>query len=322
MSGRPADTTLPWRGIGYVGVGAPDPAAWRTFATEVCGLVPAQVLPGPRPRGVPEPAPEARGIAPDGSLYLKMDARQWRIAVHPAEEPGLRYVGLELPGSGDVSRALDRLSAHGIEIRAGSEEECTARGVGHLAILNDPAGHRLELFATPLEDGEPDPSRGVGFLTGGLGMGHVVLFVSDLEGALDFYLRVLGFRRSDYMTFGPDASIHFLRCTPRHHSIALLKVGPASGLQHLMLEMRTLDQVGLALDRALAASIPIRSGLGRHRNDGTVSFYMQGPSGFDVEIGWDGRLVGDDWVDHEFTGEGDLWGHHGLTAESLESGED
>ena len=67
----------------------------------------------------------------------------------------------------------------------------------------------------------------------------------------------------------------------------------------------------------MAQKVPISSGLGRHRNDKTVSFYMKGPSGFDVEIGWDALLVGDDWVEHEFAGGGDDWGHHGLTAESL-----
>ena len=129
---------------------------------------------------------------------------------------------------------------------------------------------------------------------------------------------MLGFARTDWMAFGPDGmGIHFLRCTRRHHTIALLKVGPPSGLQHLMLEMTSLDGVGRALDRALAAGVPISSSLGRHRNDGTVSFYMRGPSGFDVEIGWDGLLVGPDWVEHEFAGGGDVWGHRGLDASAL-----
>ena len=43
---------------------------------------------------------------------------------------------------------------------------------------------------------------------------------------------------------------------------------------------------------------------------------MQGPSGFDVELGWDGVLCGDDWSERQFAG-GDEWGHHGLVAESL-----
>ena len=140
-----------------------------------------------------------------------------------------------------------------------------------------------------------------------------------IEAALAFYRDVLGFRRTDYMNFGPDGmGIHFLRCTARHHSIALLQVGPPQGLQHVMFEATSLDGVGRAHDRALAAGVPISSNLGRHRNDKTVSFSMQGPSGFDVEIGCDGLLVGEDWVEHEFAGGGDDWGHHGLDAESLQ----
>ena len=97
----------------------------------------------------------------------------------------------------------------------------------------------------------------------------------------------------------------------------LLHIGDLTGLQHLMLETTRLDHVGQALDRAISRGVTITSGLGRHRNDETVSFYMQGPSGFDIEIGWDAVIVGDDWVEHEFAGGGDLWGHRGLDADSL-----
>ena len=148
-------------------------------------------------------------------------------------------------------------------------------------------------------------------------MGHVVLFVPDAEAALDFYRGVLGFRRSDFIVWGPESSIHFLRCNARHHSVALLQVGDFSGVQHMMFEMASLDQVGCALDRARAQGVTVSTDLGRHRNDRMVSFYMQGPSGFDVEIGWGGIRVGDDWVENEFVGAGDLWGHAGLGAGSL-----
>lgn len=308
-------------GLGYVGVGAPDPAAWVDFATGICGLMPAPILPGPGPIRVP--SPERRGVAEDGTAYLKMDDRQWRLAIHPRPEPGLEYVGFELKSKAAFTRTLEELDAGGAKWRAGSAEECEARGVAELAVLADPAGHRVELFRAPLRDRGFQSAQGTTFLTGGLGMGHVVLYVADVEAALDFYRGTLGFERSDYMHFGPDGmGIHFLRCTARHHSIALLQVGPPSGVQHLMFEMTTLDQVGMALDRALAAKIPITSGLGRHRNDETVSFYMQGPSGFDIEIGWDGLLVDDTWVENEFGGGGDLWGHHGLTAEAMQSKDD
>ncbi len=312
------DVSIDFRGLGYVGVAAPDPKAFRGFATEVCGLVPSPIVPGPRPAGVPEPNAGADGLASDGTVYLKLDERQWRVAVHPGEASGLRYVGLELPDAGAVAAASEQLAGRGVAVQAGTAEELEARDVGALAVVHDPAGHRLELFSGPLCDGDFVSPHGAEFLTGDLGMGHVVLFVDDVDAALDFYVGTLGFKRSDYMNFGGGTGIHFLRCTPRHHTIALLKVGAPAGLQHLMFEMKTLDQVGLALDRALARDVSIRSGLGRHRNDRTFSFYMEGPAGFDVEIGWDGLLVDDDdWVEHEFTGDGDLWGHHGLTAEAL-----
>ena len=309
-------------GLGYVGIRAPDPVAWRDYATGVCGLVPSPMPPGPRPQGIALPAPEAQGLAPDGTAYLKLDRRQWRLAVHPGDEPGLGYLGLELKTEADFDRATAAIAAAGVEVREGKDDERIARSVARLAVLNDPAGHRVELFQGPIVDDDFASPSGIEFLTDGLGMGHVVLYVPDIAPSLAFYRDVLGFRRTDYMTFGPTGQgIHFLRCTRRHHSIALLQVGDLSGLQHLMLEATTLDGVGCALDRAMAANVAITSGLGRHRNDKTVSFYMRGPTGFDVEIGYDGLLVDDDWVEHEFAGGGDDWGHHGLTAESLKPDE-
>jgi len=312
-------------GLGYVGIDAPDPIGWRRFATDVCGLEPALIPPGPRAAGMPvasQGGAEEAGVAADGSVFLKMDRRQWRLAVHPAETPGLAYLGFELPLESDLEAAMESISKRGVAIRAGTAEELEARSVGDLAVFEDPAGHRLELFCRPIVDQPMNSTREIEFLTGSLGMGHVVLYVSEIEPALDFYRDVLGFKRSDYMQFGPNGmGIHFLRCTRRHHSLALLQVGPPSGVQHLMFESTSIDGVGKALDRALAAGVTISSNLGRHRNDKTVSFYMKGPSGFDIEIGWDGLLVDDDWVEHEFAGGGDDWGHHGLDAAALQPDE-
>ena len=304
-------------GLGYVGVVAPDPVAWREFATGVCGFVPAGIVPGPRPSGLALPTPDAGGLAADGTCYLKLDRRQWRLAVHPGANAGLAYLGFELRTPRDFDRAVERLGDEKVAVRPGTRAELDARGVARLAVFQDPFGHRLELFQGAIIDAPFASPTGIEFRTGPLGMGHAVLFVADAEAALAFYREALGFQRSDYMIFGPEGrGIHFLRCTPRHHSLALLAIGPPAGLQHLMFEATSLDGVGRALDRARARGIPISSDLGRHRNDGIVSFYMHGPSGFDVELGWDGVLCGDDWSEREFAG-GDDWGHHGLVAESL-----
>lgn len=308
---------IEYAGLGYVGIAASDPGAWLEFATHVCGLMPARIPPGGRGPML-QVEPERGGFGSDGTAYLKIDDRQWRIAVHPGDEPGLRYLGFEVASVPGLDFAVEAIQKRGVQVRAGTPEELDARSVAALAVLEDPAGHRVELFSGPVRDRDFVSPQATRFLTGGLGMGHVVLYVPDIEAALGFYRDALGFERSDYLVFGPDGmGIHFLRCTRRHHSIALLQLGDLTGIQHLMLETVALDDLGKCLDRAIAREIPITSSLGRHRNDETVSFYMQGPSGFDVEIGWDGLLIDDDWVENEFAGGGDEWGHHGLDAEAL-----
>jgi 3,4-dihydroxy-9,10-secoandrosta-1,3,5(10)-triene-9,17-dione 4,5-dioxygenase len=307
-------------GLGYVGVASPEPEAWLCFATEVVGLMPARVLPGEdfAVAGAESGAPASRGsgIAADGSVYLKADDHQWRVAVHPGKSMGLAYLGFELADGPAFDRALEELTQQGIEVQESDAKLASARGVRRLAQLRDPADNALELFCLPASDRHFLSPQGAEFLTGALGLGHVNLLVPNLQECIDFYTGALGFRLSDFIEFGPGLASHFFRCNPRHHSLGLTCVGEHRGLHHLMLEMKELDDVGQALDRAKAAGIPITSTLGRHKNDHMLSFYMQSPAGFDVEIGTGGRLCGDDWLAHEFC-EGDIWGHEGLTAEAI-----
>src|ERR1700684_1446507 len=83
----------------------------------------------------------------------------------------------------------------------------------------------------------------------GLGkIGHVALYVSDIERSTRFYVGVLGFRSSDIYSddMMPVGAIS-LRCTPDHHGIALFKATEANhagaGLHHMAFEVATLDEV-------------------------------------------------------------------------------
>jgi 3,4-dihydroxy-9,10-secoandrosta-1,3,5(10)-triene-9,17-dione 4,5-dioxygenase len=311
------------RQLGYAGLEGPDPKAWLDFATRICGLMPARAVPG-EPWGMPGAMPAGSisggsGVAADGSVFLKMDEWQWRVALHPAPAPGLRYLGLELRGPSELEAACAELAARGLAPTAATPAELEARAVHGMAHLRDPAGNRIELFHGVTCDHDFLSPAGVpGFVTGPLGLGHVVLLVPDVEAALGFYCGALGFRLSDCITFGPGQGVWFLHCNPRHHSIALLHVGPVSGLHHVLFELPGIDDVGRAHDRAAAAGLPITASLGRHRNDRMFSFYVRSPAGFEVEIGCEGLLVGESWTPSRFVG-GDVWGHKGLTPESLEA---
>ena len=310
-------------GLGYIGVSAADPKACLAYATDILGLMPARAVPG---EGWGNPAmlgsgPDSQGsgIAKDGSVYLKLDDQQWRIAVHPATgRGGLMYIGLEVGGPIELEAALSELSAVGCRAAMGSEGEARARAVTGIGYTSDPAGNVIELFYGPTIDRKFQSPQGMAFETGDMGLGHVNLLVDALAKCRDFYTRILGFRLTDYIRFGEDMSANFFHCNPRHHSIGLTRDGPIDAVHHLMLQVEEVDQVGQCLERAEAAGILITSTLGRHANDRMLSFYMRSPFGFEVEIGCGAIRVGEDWTPREFV-EGDIWGHKGLTAEAIQA---
>jgi 3,4-dihydroxy-9,10-secoandrosta-1,3,5(10)-triene-9,17-dione 4,5-dioxygenase len=157
-----------------------------------------------------------------------------------------------------------------------------------------------------------------------MGLGHVVLPVTDSGAAMSFYTGLLGFRLRDSMRmpaelFGhpagsPPLWMRFLGCNPRHHSLALAPFPAAEGIVHLMVEVATLDDVGRAMERAAKRGATLSATLGRHANDLMVSFYVKTPGGFDIEYGTDGRTVDDrTWVSRETTAIS-LWGHKFVSA--------
>lgn len=291
------------RGIGYLGLNVPDQKDWCDFAEQVLGMQ----------RSAPS---DSCADKTDDPVYLKADERVWRIALHKHHQAGLRYVGFEVLNEPSFIEAVDELEAAGLPTRTATSDELASRGVQGMVWIEDPEGIRIEIFWGPTCNGGFISPTGTTFVSDG-GFGHVVFMVRDLREAMSFYTEVLGMKLTDFTTFGEDRSVQFLHCTQRHHTVALSAVGPVAGTHHLGLEVAHMDQVGAAHDRATKAGIPITATLGKHKNDLMFSFYMRSPAGFEVEIGSNPRLIDDDtWVVNEFGG-GDLWGHHGLTSESL-----
>lgn len=276
------------RGLGYIGIDVADVDRWRDYA----GLLGTMIVPDP-----------------DG-FRMRIDERPFRVLVRPAgANEGLAFAGWEVPDAAALEVARSELEAAGCTIETASDEECAQRRVRGLLRTNDPGGFAIELFHGPIHDHElfVSPSGVSGFLTGPQGMGHIVLGTPAVAESADFYTDVLGFRVSDYWRPGEE-DVVFLRCNPRHHSLALVPA-PDPALYHFMLEARTLDDVGYTLDRHLDSETPISMGIGKHTNDRMVSFYSRSPSGFDVEFGFGGLLVDEaTWSVTQIT-EPSFWGH-------------
>ena len=288
------------RSLGYLRIESADVGAWREFGVRALGMVEGR-------------GPEA------GAVYLRMDDFPARLVIVPGEREGLLASGWEVPGESDLAEVGRALEEAGVAVKAGTPAELAERRVAQLLRFDDPAGNALEVFSGAALEHRPAVSPyGNRFVTGFLGLGHVVLPVSDDESALRFYTDVLGFRLRDSMRMAPELFgrpaglplwMRFLGCNPRHHSLALAPFPAPAGIVHLMIEVASLDDVGRAMDRCARRGAPASATLGRHANDLMVSFYVRTPGGFDIEYGTDGRLVDDaTWVSQETTAIS-LWGH-------------
>lgn len=283
--------------LGYVRIGMRDPGQWAEFGESILGF-----------------QSHTRG---DGTVHLRMDSAPVRFIVEPAERDGFIAAGWEC-----ASERFDRLVAgfkeRSVALTAGSPEACASRSVDAFVSGLDPSGNRFEVFRGrgPAEAAFQSPIDGVAFVADEVGLGHAIFPANDIDATTNFYIESMEFGISDELTLPPPAEgapemkVNFLHAkSPRHHSLGFFN-GPApSGVVHIMVEMTTLDAVGACLDRVNAAGHPLTATLGRHFNDGMVSFYFLAPGGIPIEVGFDGLQF--DWDDFTPTKStvGDIWGH-------------
>jgi biphenyl-2,3-diol 1,2-dioxygenase len=174
--------------------------------------------------------------------------------------------GWEVDDDAALDALTERLRTGGVDVHAGTDEEARRRGVTRLMKLNDPTGHPLEIFHGAERAKTPFVSRHVvsSFVTGSQGLGHVVVSAAEPERSMAFYRDLLGFRLSDRIAcdiHGYAVDITFFHGGPRHHSVAI--GGPQrKRVHHFMLEVASMDDVGLAFDRALRGGVRITQTLG------------------------------------------------------------
>lgn len=290
--------------IGYVRIESQDAGAWMDFGTGVLGLM------------------DAERDDTAGARFLRMDNHPFRFMIEPGGADRLIASGFEFRNKADWQACCDRITAAGHSVEAGSEEEAARRCVSGYVSTTDPSGNLLELYYGRKLDYTPlnSPAGIKNFVTGDeytgdMGFGHAVLPAPETEATHSYYTDIIGLGDSDDLyppmpEGAPESRVIFMHAdNPRQHSLALYNQPHPAGCVHLMVEVETLDEVGLAMERAKAAGAPIIASLGRHVNDNMCSFYVLAPGGIAVEFGYDGLLV--DWDNYTPTisTEGDVWGH-------------
>jgi 3,4-dihydroxy-9,10-secoandrosta-1,3,5(10)-triene-9,17-dione 4,5-dioxygenase len=249
--------------------------------------------------------------------YYRIDGRVHRLIVMPGSEDRLYCAGWQVADKAALQEIEGGLSARGISWQEMDADDCAVRGVEEGISFADPSGNRHEVCVGELQVDDPfiSPVGVSQFITGDMGMGHVVLPAPNFEETFGFLNEVLGFELSDELPVpmgegGPVLRVRFMHCAnPRHHSLAIFEGEHPAGCVHWMLEVPDVDTVGLAMDRAEKAGVPLFSTLGRHTNDNMLSVYFNSPGAIGVEYGCDGLRM--DWNGWEpkILESGDLWGH-------------
>ncbi len=264
--------------LGYLALGVKELAKWKAFAGQVLGL---EVMDGDNPK----------------SCFLRMDYWHHRIALTENGLDDLMLLGLRVAGQDEFGEMSRRLSGAGVNVRIGSFEEANERHVLEVMMLEDPSGCPLEIFHGPhVQADRPfHPGRRMHgrFKTGAGGLGHVMQRESvGLEKTSAFY-KLLGMRGGiEYRVPVPGrprpVDTMFFHCNERDHTLAFSSAGKKR-INHLMLEVESFDDIGLAYETVRKAGNPVGILPGRHANDHMYSFYVMNPSGFMNEIGWGGR---------------------------------
>ncbi|MHB8381442.1 MAG: VOC family protein [Candidatus Binataceae bacterium] len=262
--------------MGYMGLGVKDLDAWKHFAGNLLGLETAD-------DGEPD------------RCYLRMDYWHHRLILHRDDSDDLLYLGFRVAGPEEFAEMQHQLSAASIKFRVGSEDEAGERRVLGLLKLNDPDGTPIEIFHGPqVQFSKPfHPGRRMHgrFKTGTGGLGHCIIRQHDPAAACRFYTQ-LGMRggieykiRTEKQTLVPI----FMHCNDRDHTVAFGLGGSKRRINHLMIEVDNLDDVGLTHDLIQRNNVPITISLGKHSNDHMYSFYFQNPSGWMWEYGYGAR---------------------------------
>jgi 2,3-dihydroxybiphenyl 1,2-dioxygenase len=279
--------------LAYVDVDSTDLADWVSFGGGVLGM---QV------------------IASEDRVHLKMDSRPWRIRATPSDRDGLRGLGWLAQDAASFETLREQATASRGPVVELDEAACVERSVERGFSFADDLGFRHEV-TFGMTAGEPFQFTGTttGFVTGEMGMGHVVFYVSDLARADSLFIDLFGMSLREDIPTQVGGGGHFYSCNPRHHTVAVVDSGHPPGVMHVMVEMAEIDDVGTALDRAREEGWESRTPLGRHRTDHMLSFYVPGPGGFDFEVGCGGLNVDDEtWATAKETMRKRAWGHTGL----------
>lgn len=251
-------------------------------------------------------------------LAFRMDSHRRRLVIQRGPAEDFTALGLQLRDAESLRLLLARLAERDIDVTRGSAEEAALRGVKDFWRLIGPKGLPIEVFTSAETTDEPLWMLSSGFITGESGMGHVAITSRQPEKMQRFWQELFDARVSDRIReqiAGVTLEVTFLRFNERHHSVAVaatrgLRMDPIrTQVQHMNILVTSLDELGTTYRRLRDLGFEMAHEIGQHPNDKEVSFYVNTPSGFEIEVGWNALTVDEaTWQVQDYTAIS-TWGH-------------
>jgi len=295
--------------LGYLVIDSARIADWRRFLKDGVGMHEAH--------------------AAEDLLAYRMDEHARRLLIRTGSAEDLGALGLQIRGEAALAVILERLRERGVPVEAGSAEEAEQRGVARFLRVQGPKGLLVEMFTEPLLSREKLTMLTSAFNTGPAGMGHIAVTSRMPELMQRFWQEIFDARLSDRISQpmgGLMLDIAFLRLNERHHSIAIaatrgVRLDPIrTRIQHFNVEARRREDLTAAYRRLRELGFAMAHEIGEHPNDRELSFYVETPSGFEMEYGWDALAVKEEgWDSSAHYPAISLWGHKPPNASAIAS---
>ncbi|GAA3753829.1 VOC family protein [Salinactinospora qingdaonensis] len=230
-------------------------------------------------------------------LAAEGSPEQYIVRLRRSDEKRIDLVSFGAETPADVDALAARLIGAGVEI-VREPGPIDTPGGGYGFRFFDIDGRTVEVSSDvavrqhrKLEEREAVPVR----------LSHVVLNSTDITRTQQWYEQHLDFALSDTLSSPHMGEVmHFMRCNPQHHSLAIAKA-PHPSLHHISFEMRGIDEYMRGTGRLLRSGVRKIWGPGRHlAGDNTFSYFLD-PHGNTMEYTTELELLDEDsWHPHVY----------------------
>ncbi|MBM3531091.1 MAG: glyoxalase [Alphaproteobacteria bacterium] len=208
----------------------------------------------------------------NGKAYLATKLGDLAVQLEKGSESRCTRLALQTDPHADFADIRKGLEAEGV--RCDTRKDA-APGVPRVVTFQDPKGTAIDVFAEQAPIGKNQPVAGIGPLK----LGHLAFCVDDPKAFAEFYIRVLGFRLSDWIQ---DWFV-FLRCGPDHHTVNFVR-GKRTMMHHVAFELKDWAQIQSAMDFLGSKNIQLSWGPGRHGPGHNIYTYHRNPDDQIVEL--------------------------------------